>query len=396
MTPIQILNRAIKSVPYYQNKCKFYHHSIPWENIPVIDKNIVHSNWNLFQEKAPTTSLIYCRTSGSTGELLDIAWKPLDFYCSLTSVWHKRSQFGILPSDMYGTNHAYLFNKDRYPLNHKIIISKNCISFSKIDLSETCLMQYILYIKKYKLKWLLLQPTFAYYLGITKAKMSCDLSDLKLIELTGEKLLPNIQRKISCAFGVPVINHYGMQEFNSIAYSSDCEKLECFEDNCFIEVLDENNNNCGYGVEGDIVITTLSNTYMPLIRYKSKDRGILLLENGKKHLTITNARTKGVFNNHGKLYDASIFFWLTERINALGNKIYRFQYLYYGNELTCIFLSENILEIDSIKEFIIDTLQSNFEISFNCVNIDVDSKRFMEDTGSKIRYFVDCTPALQI
>lgn len=93
---------------------------------------------------------------------------------------------------------------------------------------------------------------------------------------TGAGNLYNFMKEeiVKC-FKCNVFNHYGARDAGSIA--SECiaqDGLHLMELHQYVEILDENNKPVLDGEEGKIVITTLDNYSMPLIRYEIGDRGI--------------------------------------------------------------------------------------------------------------------------
>ena len=381
---------VISTVPFYSQKIELYRPSVSWENIPIIDKEIVRENLSFFLNKNVPSKIEYCRTSGSTGTILNIYWDNKDYLYSLTQLWRFRKQYQVYPQDLYGTNHAYIYDEYGTPLSPPMVVRKNSTSFSKIDLSFSKLETYAHIIEKQKLIWLFLQPTFAYQLGIVCKEIGITFPHLKLIELTGEMLDETVRKAIEDNFGVPVINHYGMQEFNAIAYEDKSRRLRCVDKNVFVEVLNSDGSICQNGEEGNIVVSTLTNTYMPLIRYKTMDRGFLIEEEGNRYLTITNARSRSLLLNNGHSYDSSVFFLLTERLNTYGYGIYQFQYRLKNNYLYCHLISKTSFDNSALEKLINDILSKSFNICFDKIVVDQDSSSISHPIGEKLQYFIHC------
>ena len=200
----------------------------------------------------------------------------------------------------------------------------------------------------------------------------------------------SVRKAIAENFGVAVVNHYGMQEFNAIAYEDKPGRLKCVNKNVFVEILSDNGSICRNGEEGNIVVSTLTNTYMPLIRYKTMDRGFLTEEEGNQYLTVTNARSKSLLFNNGISYDASIFFLLTERLNTYGYRIYQFQYYLKNNCLYCHLISESILDNNTLAKQISNVLSESFDIYFDKVVVDQDPSAISPPIGEKLQYFFNC------
>jgi phenylacetate-CoA ligase len=98
-----------------------------------------------------------------------------------------------------------------------------------------------------------------------------------------------VHRKIlSRVFGVPIFNLYGSTETGHLLMENGRGEMKCSSDTAFLEIVDAD----ARGV-GELVVTTLSNDYMPLLRYRIGD----LAEN--------NVQAHGNnFTVHGRARDA--------------------------------------------------------------------------------------------
>jgi len=93
---------------------------------------------------------------------------------------------------------------------------------------------------------------------------------------TSMMLMPNERYEIESVFDCSVTNLYGCEEVGLIA--CECEEhngMHMNIENLYIEIIDQNGNIVDYEKEGSIVVTSLINHSMPLIRYKIEDIGIL-------------------------------------------------------------------------------------------------------------------------
>ncbi len=89
---------------------------------------------------------------------------------------------------------------------------------------------------------------------------------------TAGTLYPEIKEFFEREFNCIIINKYGSREAGDMAWS--CGRNEVLHQNIFnhyIEILDDNFNQCAPGQTGGIYVTTLHNRVMPLIRYKIGD-----------------------------------------------------------------------------------------------------------------------------
>ena len=88
-------------------------------------------------------------------------------------------------------------------------------------------------------------------------------------------VFPFMREEIEKVFGCKLFNHYGAREVGSAASEcSDHNGLHIMMEHNLVEVIDEHGNQCKPGEQGHIVITTLNNYSMPLIRYWVGDIGV--------------------------------------------------------------------------------------------------------------------------
>ena len=98
------------------------------------------------------------------------------------------------------------------------------------------------------------------------------LDSLRGFQAISQQLTPEMRRRIERTFGVPIHENYGLNEFGIVA-------LRCMEGGryhvntelCLVEVVDEEGQPCRAGERGRIVVTTLINAAMPLLRYDADD-----------------------------------------------------------------------------------------------------------------------------
>jgi phenylacetate-coenzyme A ligase PaaK-like adenylate-forming protein len=98
------------------------------------------------------------------------------------------------------------------------------------------------------------------------------LPSLSHIRTVGEMLLPRIRDEARAWFGVPVEDIYSSNEIGYIA--AQCPESGLYHimaEDVIVEVLDENGHACRDGEAGRVVVTSLHNFAMPLIRYDIGD-----------------------------------------------------------------------------------------------------------------------------
>ncbi len=94
------------------------------------------------------------------------------------------------------------------------------------------------------------------------------------VKTTAEALSEERRRVIERAFGCPVYNFYGSREINNLAV--ECPSRVGLHVNAlsrYIEIVDDEGKAVPPGVPGRILITDLTNYFMPFLRYEIEDIG---------------------------------------------------------------------------------------------------------------------------
>ncbi len=87
-----------------------------------------------------------------------------------------------------------------------------------------------------------------------------------------EQLTVGMRRRISTTFSAPLQQNYGLNEIGIVA--SRCPeggRYHVHTEHCLVEIVDDNGQPCRPGETGRILVTTLTNSAMPLIRYDTGD-----------------------------------------------------------------------------------------------------------------------------
>jgi phenylacetate-CoA ligase len=120
--------------------------------------------------------------------------------------------------------------------------------------------------------YLLCYPSVILGLGQLLRERGQRLPNLKQLRSFGEILEPNCRASCQELFGVNVVDMYSSQEVGYIAL--ECRRHQHYHvqaENLLVEILDDAGNACRPGDVGRVVVTTLHNFAMPLLRYDIGD-----------------------------------------------------------------------------------------------------------------------------
>jgi aspartate 1-decarboxylase len=102
-----------------------------------------------------------------------------------------------------------------------------------------------------------------------------DLPSPRAVVTGGERLFAHQRAMIEGVFGAGVYERYGSRRFSIVAHECPEHRgLHIFSDLYHVEVIHESGRPAGKGETGELVITDLSNLYMPLIRYRTGDLAV--------------------------------------------------------------------------------------------------------------------------
>jgi phenylacetate-CoA ligase len=101
---------------------------------------------------------------------------------------------------------------------------------------------------------------------------------VRAVFTSGELIHRLARENLASAFQAPVYDVYGTSETKEIAWQCPAGKMHVNADVVHLEAVDDTGRSLPAGTEGDLVATLLVNQAMPLLRYRTGDRGTLLAE----------------------------------------------------------------------------------------------------------------------
>ena len=274
----EFIKKAYSSVPMYIRMADRL--GIDVDNIddinelPIITKEEIMDNDSVLASHC--ISLLYGkklmekRTSGSTGKYLNVYWKNEDYIRSMFPLWIMRKKYyDISPDDKM----CFFYTITEVENEKDSFREKNMLGFSKSKLNEDKLKEIFSQMREFYPKWLILQPSIGLLLCQFMDRYDIKpIDSIKYIEMSGELLTKETRQKVEKHFNCRVADQYGAHEFNSIAYECPYGNMHIMERNVIVEVMN-NGKKVQDGNEGELVITTRTNSAMPLIRYKIGDIG---------------------------------------------------------------------------------------------------------------------------
>ena len=272
-----ILSHCNDRIPYYQKLFKDYSFDINGDltkelkKIPILTKKIIkqHLPYDLTDKnrKIYTTE----KTSGSSGEqgefYLDreafskiIAAQTLYWEWAGYSFGKKAIQTGINPERGF-----------KKLIKDKLLLIKYSNAF-KID--KKIIEETLNPFRNKKDIYFIGYPSSIYSYAKFSEELGINEVSFKSIISLGDKMFPHYRSLIEKIFNTEVFDTYGAAEGLMIAGECSEHKYHIFSPHVYVEILDKNGKSVPDGTLGQVVVTSLDNYLMPLIKYKIGDLAI--------------------------------------------------------------------------------------------------------------------------
>lgn len=270
---LEIVNYAIKNVPYYRKRYgSIQIHTISEfeEKIGYIDKNEVMAHWNEFiADGADLTKCNQGTTGGTSGKPLKLM-TPKNRYVQSMYFWHRQlKRFGwnydvvaLIRNHKLPEKKSFLIN----PVMRQIIFDgfRNNDDYYRVIWKT---------LKRFNVHYLHCYPSAAYAFLKFCHRQNLDTSMIKACFLTSEAITDNQLYFIKNVLGISVLGSYGHSE--KLCQAGTCPDKFLYhidEEYGYTELL--GSDGCVIKEKeklGEIVGTTFYNKYFPLIRYRTGD-----------------------------------------------------------------------------------------------------------------------------
>lgn len=228
---------------------------------------------NLKSNNPPPAHGAICesQSSGSTGtparilkaQLSDLLWNA---FTLREHAWHRRNLRGKLAT----IRHAIPVGEfDHWGQATKgLVVDGPSVALGVRDSVHTQLR----WLERQQPEYLMTYPSIAGELAKLAVADGNRLAQLREVRTLGEVLTPEVRELCREAWSVPVTDAYSAEEVGYIALQCpQHEHMHTQEEGALVEILDEQGKPCAPGQLGRVVVTSLHNFAMPLIRYELGD-----------------------------------------------------------------------------------------------------------------------------
>jgi phenylacetate-CoA ligase len=245
-----------------------------FEALPVLTKDQLRNNFNLLISKTRYPKVTKAHSGGTMGQSIyvlrdnyslsmDRAVKGKCIEWHDCSIGDKEFRFWAYPFDKMGQIKCSLID---------VILNRKRIS--PIHMNDKRVMHIVKALNKFKPQIIYGWTTGIYKFSqiATELNIKLDTPSIKLIIPTSEKLHDYQRKIIEGYFNVPVRDEYGCSESGIIAFECPAGMKHIQVENNYLEIINQEKYQNGIG---ELVVTSLNNYKMPLIRYKIGDLGKL-------------------------------------------------------------------------------------------------------------------------
>jgi phenylacetate-CoA ligase len=283
---IALLDHCQHQVPYYAdllNPLSIAQRQDPiqcLQRLPILTKARLRENFERLQSGDLAKRRWYSNTSGgSTGEpvrlIQDQAYWDHETAIQMLSMEWTGQRFGEPTLYLWG------FSKDiarsqsglRWVVNRLIAHNELVNAYHMTPHTMQAVVQRL---NTHPPRLIVAYANVIYELARFIERQQISLRPQQAILSSASTLHPFMREKVEAVFQCKVFDRYGSREVGDIA--SECEAhrgLHVFPWTCYLEIVDDAGLPVPPGEEGNILVTSLANYAMPLLRYQIGDRGIL-------------------------------------------------------------------------------------------------------------------------
>ena len=324
---IAILEHAGEHVPYYRDLFKeiaFNPQEIKKDfnyfyNLPYLTKDIIREQGGrMLADGWQASKSHQMKTGGSTGKSAVIFYSQDDADWSSAVTLFSRSSIGKKHS-MFEMHFASRF-PEVFPLKARLKEFAKCFSMNRYNvffdaLSDDGLEEIWRQVKSKKPYLVHAHPSTIYALALYVGRVYGPTKVFEVFESSGELLDQNKRDKIAENLLCRVVDRYGLAEFGVVAYQSNAglDEMSVHDTVVFPEMrkLD------GEEEVPEIIMTGLKNYTMPLVRYRSGDRGSFEERENGYFLTNMTGRIHDIVPINGVDYPTHYIQDLLDRIGGI-------------------------------------------------------------------------------
>ncbi|MEW6234353.1 MAG: phenylacetate--CoA ligase [Candidatus Omnitrophota bacterium] len=278
---VNTVSRLIENVPFYRNRLK--NASVTPDSIRSLDdlrripfttKDDLREHYPYGLLATPMEKVVRIHaSSGTTGKptVVPYSRKDLDTWSELVA--RLLMAGGVTEKDIVQIAFGYGLFTGGFGLHY----GAEKLGAAVIPISSGNSERQIQIMKDFGATALVCTPSYALHLGEILREMGVESKDLSLRFglFGGEPWTENMRVQIQKSLGILATDNYGLSEVMGPGVAGECLEqngLHIFEDHFITEIIHpETCEPVPFGVEGELVITTITKEAMPVLRYRTRD-----------------------------------------------------------------------------------------------------------------------------
>ncbi len=279
----QVLIHSYDTVPFYRRAMEArgfnprqFTSPAQLSAIPLLTRTLLLENQEaLISSKADRDSLQWNFSSGSTGRRAQFAQDQnfrlwMRAHQLRTYQWCREWKLGEPFVLLWGSE---IYWSSKQLADHIDNLFSNRREFNTFRLSRELVRQFVTALARFRPRLVSTYTNAMHLICHEVEQQGIDFPELRAVQGTSEPFPPAFRRRIEKALGCETYDKYGTRETNIVSHESPDHDGMCIQaENVFIEILDDNDEPCPPGSSGRVILTTLNNLSMPLIRYETSDR----------------------------------------------------------------------------------------------------------------------------
>lgn len=273
-----VLRHAIATVPFYRER--FAAITVPdqldwsfWRSLPLLERSTAQEQGtNMHSARIPPGhgNVRMTASSGSTGRPLQTLSTDVTHFYWLNlglrdHVWHQRDLAlklaAIRTKVKNGSSPGWAEWSDAIPTGPSVALNIEADADAQLD-----------WLMAEDPAYLLTHPTNLHALLTRAAERGMRPAGLRELRTFGEMLPAELRELARQVWGIGLTDMYSAEEVGYIALQCPAsENYHIQSENLLVEILNERGEPCAPGETGELVVTTLHNFAMPLIRYRILD-----------------------------------------------------------------------------------------------------------------------------
>jgi phenylacetate-CoA ligase len=244
--------------------------------LPILSRRQAQENFDGLYFKAPDqdpNDYVIQSTSGSTGKPVSVMkFAPLYSaeYDALTlTEWQLNSRD---TSKTISTFRIVEMEYDQIPLGAPLSYIGATRLHTSLSILKRTIPELLDELHRLRPDYLFVNGIVARQLALAQLESGYDPIKIEQFLTVSDRVDPQLRMLIREVFGARIIDRYSSEEFGYIALQCPVhDHLHVCSPSLVVEVVDEDGNACDVGVPGRVLVTSLHNSAMPLIRYDIGD-----------------------------------------------------------------------------------------------------------------------------